>query len=59
MEFYRELFKDGVPVNEMPIKGQAPKVHPLSDREIAFDYDNRQLKAIDNTARRYSVTSLS
>lgn len=56
MEFYRELFKDGVPVNEMPIKGKRPKVHPLSDREITFDYDNLQLKAIDNTARRYSVT---
>lgn len=56
MEFYRELFKDGVPVNEMPIKGKRPKVHPLSDREIVFDYDNEQLKAIDNTARRFSVT---
>ena len=56
MEFYRELFKDGVPVNEMPIKGKRPKVHPLSDREIVFDCDNEQLKAIDNTARRFSVT---
>ena len=56
MEFYRKLFKDGVPVNEMPIKGKRPKVHPLSDREIVFDCDNEQLKAIDNTARRFSVT---
>ena len=56
MAFYHELFKDGVPVNEMPVKGKRPKVHPLSDRQIDFDYDNEQLKAIDNTARRYSVT---
>ena len=56
MDFYKELFKDGVPVNEMPVKGKRPKVHPLSDREITFDYDNEELKAIDNTARRYSVT---
>ncbi len=56
MVFYKELFKDGVPVNEMPIKGKRPKVHPLSDREITFDYDNEQLKAIDNTARQFSVT---
>ena len=56
MAFYRELFADGVPVNEMPIKGKRPKVHPLSDRQIDFDYDNEQLKAIDNTARRFSVT---
>ena len=56
MAFYHELFADGVPVNEMPVKGKRPKVHPLSDREITFDYDNEQLKSIDNTARRFSVT---
>ncbi len=56
MAFYRELFADGVPVNEMPVKGKRPKVHPLSDREITFDYTNEQLKSIDNTARRFSVT---
>ena len=56
LAFYRELFADGVPVAEMPIKGKRPKVHPLSDREIVFDYDNEKLKDIDNTARRFSVT---
>ncbi|SEA49967.1 amino acid adenylation domain-containing protein [Pseudobutyrivibrio sp. ACV-2] len=56
MSFYHELFADGVPVNEMPVKGKRPKVHPLSDREISFDYDNAQLKGIDNIARRFSVT---
>lgn len=54
--FYRKLFEDGVPVNEMPLKGKRPKVHPLSDREIVFDYDNEKLKEIDNTARAYTVT---
>ena len=56
MRFYHKLFEDGVPVSEMPLKGKRPKVHPLSDREIVFDYDNEALKAIDNTARRYTVT---
>ena len=56
MEFYHELFADGVPVNEMPVKGKRPKVHPLSDKEITFDYDNEALKGIDNTARKFSVT---
>ena len=56
MAFYRELFADGVPVNEMPVKGKRPKVHPLSDREITFDYNNESLKAIDKTARKFSVT---
>ncbi len=56
LAFYRELFKDGVPVSEMPLKGKRPKVHPLSDREIVFDYDNEKLKEIDRTARLYTVT---
>ena len=56
MDFYRELFKDGVPVNDMPIKGKRPKVHPLSDRQIDFTYNNEQLKAVDSTARRFEIT---
>ena len=31
-------------------------MHPLSDRQIDFDIDNEKLKAIDNTARKFSVT---
>ena len=56
LAFYRKLFADGVPVNEMPIKGKRPKVHPLSDRLITFDCDNAALKALDDTARRYRIT---
>ncbi len=56
LKYYREIFSDGVPVNEMPTKGKRPKVHPLSDRQIDFDIDNEKLKAIDNTARKFSVT---
>ncbi len=56
MRYYKQMFADGVPVNEMPVRGSRPKVHPLSDRQIDFDYDNDQLKAIDKVARLYSVT---
>ena len=56
MEFYRELFKDGVPVNDMPLKGKRPKVHPLSDREIDFVCEGEMINALKNTARRYEVT---
>ena len=56
LAFYRALFADGVPVNEMPLRGKRPKVHPLSDREIVFTYDNEQLKSIDSAARAYTVT---
>ncbi len=56
MAYYKKMFEDGVPVSEMPIKSKRPKLHPLSDRQINFDIDNEQLKALDNTARFYSVT---
>lgn len=56
LKYYREIFADGVPVGEMPIKGKRPKAHPLSDREIDFDIDNEKLKSIDITARKFSVT---
>lgn len=56
LNYYRKLFEDGVPVSEMPLKGKRPKVHPLSDREIDFCFDNEKLKEIDSTARQYTVT---
>ncbi len=56
LRYYREIFADGVPVNEMPTKGKRPKVHPLSDREIDFDIDSEKLRSIDITARKFSVT---
>ncbi|MBR0412760.1 MAG: amino acid adenylation domain-containing protein [Eubacterium sp.] len=56
LEFYRELFADGVPVNDMPLKGKRPKVHPLSDRQIDFVCEADTIDAIDNAARRYEVT---
>ncbi len=56
MAYYKKMFSDGVPVNEMPVKGKRPKVHPLSDRQISFELTNDDLKSIDDTARLYSVT---
>ena len=56
LKFYRELFKDGVPVNEMPIKNKRPKVHPLSNKEIVCELDKDKLANIGRTARNYGVT---
>ena len=56
LAFYRELFKDGVPVNEMPLRGKRPKVHPLSNQELSYNLGNEQLEAIGKTARGYGVT---
>ena len=56
LAFYKELFADGVPVNDMPLKGKRPKVHPLSDKKLRFTYSAKELESIDKTARRYGVT---
>ena len=47
LQFYRELFKDGVPVNEMPIKNKRPKVHPLSNKEIICELDKDKFYSVD------------
>ncbi|MBQ7203338.1 MAG: amino acid adenylation domain-containing protein [Eubacterium sp.] len=56
MAFYRELFADGIPVNDMPLKGKRPKVHPLSDRQIDFVFEGEAVDALNKTARKYEVT---
>ena len=56
MDFYRELFADGIPVNDMPLKAKRPNVHPLSDKQFDFYYNNEQLESIDNVARKYETT---
>ena len=56
LAFYEKLFEDGVPVNDMPLKGKRPKVHPLSDRELCFDVAGEQLSALDYAARYYGIT---
>ncbi len=56
MSFYRELFADGIPVNDMPLKGKRPKVHPLSDKEIDFICEGEMLDSIGKTARKFEVT---
>ena len=56
MEFYKKLFGDGVPVNEMPLRGKRPKVHPLSNRELYHSLDADQLAEIGKAARTYGVT---
>ena len=55
-DYYREVFADGVPVTDLPIKGKRPRVHPLSDTELVFCYDKAQTDALEKTARRCGVT---
>ena len=56
LAFYRELFKDGVPVNDMPLKGKRPKVHPHSDRQLDLSLRGEKLRELGNAARKCGVT---
>lgn len=56
LAFYREMFADGIPVADLPLRGSRPRVHPLSDRQIDFCFDGAELKEMDRAARRESMT---
>ncbi|MBR6046080.1 MAG: amino acid adenylation domain-containing protein [Ruminococcus sp.] len=56
LDYYRGIFADGVPVTDLPIRSKRPKVHPLSDRELIFDYDAAQVADLDRTAKRFGLT---
>ena len=54
--YYREMFADGVPVNEMPVRGVRPKRHPATDSEVNFVIEKKELDAIETAARRARIT---
>ena len=54
MHFYKTMFADGIPVNEMPIKGTRPKIHPTADRQTEFMINNTVL--LDRTARKFMLS---
>ena len=56
-KFYAEMFKDGVPVNEMPLKGTRPKLHPEENRVFTAHWTKAEYAAIVATARKYRVTA--
>lgn len=56
LAYYREMFADGVPVTNLPLRASRPRVHPLSDRQIDFCFDGEELKEMDYAARRGFMT---
>ena len=55
-EKYRELFADGVPVTELPLKTARPKVHPESDTNRFFEINGDLLKGLKQAARQRSAS---
>ena len=56
LAFYKEMFADGVPQNEMPTKGKRPKVHPICDKETCFGLAEEKTRELKETARSYGVS---
>ena len=56
MAFYKEMFADGVPQNEMPTKGKRPKIYPICDKETCFGLTEEKTRELKETARSYGVS---
>lgn len=56
LEKYREMFGDGVPAADLPLKKTRPEVHPLSDVNHAFVLDGEALKNLRQAAGEKKTT---
>ena len=56
IQFYEKMFEGGVPVNEMPLKGVRPKIHPVSDTVLEKVFEDKEVAFLEKTSRRYGVT---
>ncbi len=55
-EKYQEMFADGVPVTELPLKAARPKVHPESDTDRHFVIGGDLLQGLKQAARQRSAS---
>jgi amino acid adenylation domain-containing protein/thioester reductase-like protein len=53
-EFFRQMFADGVPENEMPAKPRRPDVLPFADTDCVAELD---FAPIGETAKKYGTTA--
>ncbi len=56
LEKFRELFADGVPVAELPLKKVRPPFHPHSDTNRKFVLDGEILHTLKQTAQEKKTT---
>ncbi len=57
--FYRELFSDGVPSHEMPLKGPRLATHPGADKELAVSITEEELARLSTAAKSCGVSTFS
>lgn len=56
LSYYRDVFRDGVPVNDMPVCFARPKRIPAPDRVQSLLFDAVQLRLIADTAKETGTT---
>lgn len=57
--FYRELFSDGIPALQMPVKCPRPSVHPGADRELSIAFAPEELSRLGSAAKKCGVTTFA
>lgn len=55
--YYREMFADGVPENEMPIEGTRPDILPATDSMLSFQLGKEEVELLDAAARKQKTTA--
>ena len=56
LEKYKEMFADGVPVTELPLKKARPQIHPHSDINKKFVLDGETLQMLKQAAKEKKTT---
>ncbi len=56
LQFYEKMFEGGVPVNDMPLKGVRPKIHPISDTVLEKVFEDKEVTLLEDVSRHYGVT---
>ena len=56
LSFYEEMFADGIPENEMPVKGQRPQQIPTTDTVLRHDLEEKEIAALEEKAGLFGVT---
>lgn len=56
LAYFKNVFSDGVPVNDMPVIGPRPKTMPAADRMQTIGFDDKELAVISSAAKNTETT---
>ena len=56
LSFYEKMFADGIPENEMPVKGVRPQKIPTTDTVLSYDLEEKEIAVLEEKAGLFGVT---